>query len=105
MKVIFDHGTPRPLRNHLTGHAVDTAAEKGWSELSNGDLLEHAEKEGYEVLVTPDQNIRHQQNLIRRRIAVLVLRSNRWPRIRPKVEEVAAALACIQAGEIKEVPI
>ena len=105
MKVIFDHGTPRPLRNYLTGHEVDTAAEKGWSELSNGDLLNRAEQEGYEVLVTPDQNIRHQQNLGSRRIAILVLLSNRWPRIRPRAEAIAAALGGIQVGEVKDFSI
>ena len=46
VKILFDQGTPRPLRDHLPEHAVDTAAEKGWSELGNGELLDHAEREG-----------------------------------------------------------
>ena len=63
MKILFDQGTPRPLRSFLPEHAVDTAAGRGWSELSNGELLDIAESEGYELLITTDQNIRHQQNL------------------------------------------
>ena len=55
MKILFDQGTPVPLRRHLAGHSVDTASEQGWSDLDNGDLIENAEHEGYEVLITTDQ--------------------------------------------------
>ncbi|MCE2422368.1 MAG: hypothetical protein J4G03_03525 [Gemmatimonadetes bacterium] len=44
MKILFDQGTPAPLRRHLPGHSVDTLAEKGWSEKSNGELLDLAER-------------------------------------------------------------
>ena len=57
MKLLFDQGTPAPLRGHLPGHSVDTLAEKGWSEKSNGELLDLAEQEGYEILVTTDQSL------------------------------------------------
>ena len=46
MRVLFDHGTPRPLRSYLMQHTVDTAAQKGWAGLSNGELLEQAERGG-----------------------------------------------------------
>ena len=59
----MDQGAPAPLRRHLDGHVVDTAAERGWSDLDNGDLIENAEREGYDVLITTDQNMRYQQNL------------------------------------------
>jgi len=49
LKVLIDHGTPAPLRGHIPEHAVDTAAEKGWAELSNGELLDRAESEEYEL--------------------------------------------------------
>ena len=65
MKLLFDQGTPAPLRRHLHGHSVDTLAEKGWSEKGNGELLDLAEREGYDVLVTTDQSQPHQQNLAR----------------------------------------
>ena len=63
LKVLFDQGTPVPLRDHLLEHYVDTLAAKGWSDKDNGELLDLAGREGYEILVTTDQNLRHQQNL------------------------------------------
>ncbi|HEX8011999.1 MAG TPA: hypothetical protein VF814_13850 [Casimicrobiaceae bacterium] len=73
MRVLFDQGTPEPLRHLLTEYEVTTAYERGWSTLTNGELLDAAEKEGYAVFVTTDANLRYQQNLERRRIAVVVL--------------------------------
>jgi hypothetical protein len=61
-----------PLRHHLTGHSVDTAYERGWSNLSNGALLKAAEQAGYHLLVTTDQNRQFQQNLADRQLAILV---------------------------------
>ena len=51
MKLLFDQGTPAPLRGRLPAHSVDTLAEKGWSDKNNGELLDVAEREGYEVLI------------------------------------------------------
>jgi hypothetical protein len=73
MLVLFDQGAPVPLRPFLTGHTVETASQRGWDKLKNGELLEAAEEAGFEVLVTPDKNIRYQQNLGFRRIALVVL--------------------------------
>ena len=53
MQVLFDQGTPVPLRRYLTSHSVSTVFEKGWSAMQNGDLLRTAEQEGFEVLVEP----------------------------------------------------
>ena len=105
MRILFDHDTPRPLRRYLTEHAVDTANEKGWAELSNGNLLDNAEREGYEVMITADQSMRYQQNIARRQVGVVVLLSNRWPEVQMKIEEIRAALEGIQRGELREVPI
>ena len=63
MRILFDHGTPLPLRDYLPEHAVDTAADRGWSELSNGELLDCADGEGCQVLITTDQGMRYQQNV------------------------------------------
>ena len=52
MRILFDHGTPRPLRDHFPEHRIDTAAEKGWSQLGNGELLDHAERDEYDLMVT-----------------------------------------------------
>ncbi|MCY4453646.1 MAG: hypothetical protein OXC01_17020 [Immundisolibacterales bacterium] len=105
MKVLFDQGTPMPLRRHLAEHSVDTAAERGWSDVDNGALIDKAELEGYEVLVTTDQNMRHQQNLGKRRLALVVLLSTAWPRIQLRTEEIRAAIDGIRPGETRDVPI
>ncbi|MYD81369.1 MAG: hypothetical protein F4X44_12245, partial [Gammaproteobacteria bacterium] len=75
MKLLFDQRTPVPLRNHLPDHSVETLAEKEWYEKDNGELLDLAELEEYEILVTTDQSIRYQQNLKSRRISIVVLMS------------------------------
>jgi len=63
MKILFDQGTPVPLRRCLHPHTVDTAAEREWSRLDNGALIQEAEQGGYDAMITTDQNIRYQQNL------------------------------------------
>ena len=103
MKVLFDQGTPAPLRHHLPQHSVDTVAEKGWSDKDNGELLDLAEAEGYEVLVTTDQSLRYQQNLVGRRIGIVVLLDTNWSRIRDRVADVAADVDEVQPGEVVEV--
>ena len=105
MKILFDQGTPVPLRQHLTDHSVDTVSERGWSDLDNGDLIEKAEQEGYQVFVTTDQSMRYQQNLATGRLAIVVLLSTAWPNIRHRIEEIRKALIEIQPGELKEIPI
>jgi len=92
MLVIFDEGTPLPIRLFLVGHTVETAAQRGWDKLKNGELLEAAEETGFEVLVTPDKNIRYQQNLVLRRIALVVLGNPQWPVLRRHVERVVLAV-------------
>ncbi len=93
MKLLFDQGTPAPLRNHLPAHTVDTLAEKGWSEKDNGELLDLVEREGYEVLVTTDQSLRHQQNLACRRIGIVMLLSADWLQVSLRALEIDAAIA------------
>jgi hypothetical protein len=81
MRILFDQGTPVPLRRYLPSHVVDTVFERGWSALSNGELLDVAEQEGYALLMTTDQNLRYQQRLTERQLAIIVLLSTSWPRI------------------------
>ena len=71
MKILLDNNVPRLLRNNLPGHQVDIALQFSWHTLSNGELLDQAESEGYQMLITADQRIPYQQNLSRRNIAVL----------------------------------
>ncbi|HEX8071789.1 MAG TPA: hypothetical protein VF546_17710 [Pyrinomonadaceae bacterium] len=103
MKILFDQGTPVPLRTHLPNHVVETAYEKGWSNLRNGDLLTQAEAKGFEALVTTDQNLRHQQNLSGRRIGVVVLLTTSWPRIEKNTALVIQAIDNLRPGRYEEV--
>lgn len=63
MRILFDNSTPRQLRRRLIGNVVEEARERGWDGLSNGDLLDRAEEAGFEVLITTDQGIQHQQSI------------------------------------------
>ena len=92
MRILFDQGTPVPLRGFLAHHEVATAFERGWSTLKNGELLEMAERQGFDVLVTTDSHLRDQQNLSNRRIAVVCLLSTSWPRIQQVTADVVAAI-------------
>ena len=105
MKILFDQGTPAPLRRYLAGHSVDTAYERGWSDLRNGDLLTEAEINGYDLLITTDQNMRYQQNLAGKRLGILVLLSTSWPRIQPRIGDVQDVVDGMQPGDYREVSI
>ena len=105
MRILFDNGTPRQLRPRLFGHVVEEAREHGWDALSNGDLLDRAEEAGFAVLITTDQDIRYQQNMSNRRVAVVVLMNTAWPFISRRTEAVRNALEGIQPGAVREVPI
>ena len=105
MRVLFDQGTPVPLRESLTRHEVATAYERGWSNLTNGELLDTAEKQGFEVLVTTDSNLKYQQNLKSRRIAIVVLSTPSWPRIQRAIAEVVGAVDAASEGSYTEVEI
>ena len=105
MRLLLDQGTPVPLRQSLTHHEVTTAYERDWSRLKNGELLDKAEKEGFEVLVTTDANLKYQQNLKSRRIAIVVLSTPSWPRIQRAVAEVICAVDAASEGSYMEVKI
>jgi len=105
MLILFDHSTPAPLSSFLSGHTVTTARDRGWDRLSNGDILAAAEAAGFDVLLTADNSIKYQQNLSRRRIALVVLSSPQWPRVRLEVVRIAAAVSAAVPGSYFEVDI
>jgi len=105
VRVLFDQGTPVPLRRLLAGHEVATAYERGWSSLKSGELLDAAEKAGFAVLVTTDTNLKYQQQLTSRRIAIVVLATPSWPRIQAAAASVLAAVNGALAGSYIEVAI
>ena len=102
MRVLFDQGTPAPLRRYLTGHAVVTAYEAGWSDLANGDLIDAAEAAGFDAMVTTDKNLRYQQSLAGRRLAILVLPTTNWPRLRRYATAIATRVDTLGSGEYVE---
>ena len=102
MRILFDQGTPVPLRKNLVGHQVQTAYERGWAALQNGELLKTAEAAGFEAIVTTDQNLRYQQNLADRQLAVLVLTTTDWRRIRAEIHRVVEAVESLRPGAYVE---
>ena len=105
MKILFDNGTPKPIAKHLTGHEVTHARQLGWQQLRNGELLRQAEESGFDVLLTTDKNIRHQQNLSKRSIAIVVLTSQQWPDVQSHVDRIVSAIRAVKPGQYLEVEI
>jgi hypothetical protein len=105
VRILFDQGTPVPLRKFFQQHTVVTVYEKGWSQLKNGDLLRLAEDESFDVFVTTDSNLKYQQNLSSRDIAIVVLLSTSWPRIQKKAAIVIGAVESAAKGSYSEVAI
>jgi len=104
VRILFDQGTPAPLRDYLPGHSVETAYEKGWSALRNGELLARAEAE-FDLLITTDRSLRHQQNLAARKLAIVVLPTTSWPRLRAVATQIAEFVNTVKPGEIREFPL
>src|SRR5690349_5760891 len=106
MLILFDQGTPVPIRSFLQGHTVKTAAQQGWSMLTNGRLLDAAEAAGFQLLLTTDKNLLYQQNLQGRKIAVMVIGNGQWPDLQPHVQKVVDAVNIAEPGSyvVVEIP-
>lgn len=104
MRILFDQGTPLPLREHLLKHTVATAYELGWSNLKNGDLLASAEG-SFDIFITTDQQLRYQQKLEGRELAILVLLTTSWPRIKEFIPDIQEAVNKIRPGEYLEIKV
>lgn len=105
MRILFDHGTPSGIARQLTGHEVTEAIDCGWDRISNGELLARAEEAGFDVLVTTDKRIQYQQNLKKRKIALIVLGNSAWPIVRLHIDKIVEAIAVATAGSYREVEI
>jgi hypothetical protein len=105
MRILFDNGTPRGVAAAFPDHTVEEARSHGWDTLRNGELLDAAEAVGFDLFLTTDRNIRHQQNLTSRRIAIVVLGKGRWRLIKNRLPEIAAAVAAATPGSFAEVEI
>jgi hypothetical protein len=105
MLVLFDQSTPAPLRTYLIAHTVIEARERGWDRLANGDLLNAAEAAGFEVFVTADKNLRYQQNLASRKIAIVVIGNAQWHVLKNHADRVVTAVDSAAPGSYAEVII
>ena len=101
MRILFDQGTPVPLRRH----SIDMVAEMGWSNLRDVALLDMAEENDYDRLITTDQSIPYQQSLAGRRLGPLILRPNSWPRIRTRIDLIVTAVEEAMPRTLNEVSI
>jgi hypothetical protein len=102
-RVLFDVNVPRPASRFLSHHTVELADRRGWRELSNGELLAAAEGAGFDVLLTADRNLRYQQNLTGRRIAIVALSTNRWAIVRAHQDLLTDAVDRARPGTYEEV--
>ena len=105
MRVLFDNNAPQGIARALASHVVTEAREHGWDRLHNGDLLHVAEQAGFDVLLTADQNMRHQQNLAGRQIALVVLGKGQWRQVKPYLEHIVRAVDASVPGSYTEVDI
>jgi predicted nuclease of predicted toxin-antitoxin system len=99
MKILLDECVPLQVRQALPNHEVTTAQRMGWGGISNGDLLDKAEREGFKVFIVADKNLRDQQNLSSRRIAILELWTNHRPTLEKHFMEIRTAVEKLSAGE------
>lgn len=102
MKILFDNGTPKPIARSLAGHEIAYARRIGWHEMENGELIQQAEEAGYEVLLSTDKNIRYQQNLTGRRIALVILGNQQWRLVKLHLDKIAAAVNAATPGSFIE---
>lgn len=97
MKILLDECVPWPLHKSLIGHECTTAQRRGWGGYKNGDLLRLAESE-FDLFITSDQNIRYQQNLAGRKIAILVLSTNKLRPLLAAAPTIQSAVASMAPG-------
>lgn len=105
MRILLDDCVPKRLGRGLVGHAVRTVSQQGWAVKKNGAQLALMSQAGFEVLLTVDQGIPHQQNLHATGVAVVVMigASNQIDDLIPLVPDVLVALDTVKPGEVVEV--
>ncbi|MEN9518720.1 MAG: hypothetical protein RLZZ381_1308 [Cyanobacteriota bacterium] len=105
MQILLDECVPRPLKRELTDYEIRTVVEMGWSGKKNGELLQLMSQEGFTILLTTDQNLRYQQNLLQSGVAVVVLvaHSNKLSDLLPLIPDARNVLNTITSKEVIEV--
>jgi Uncharacterized protein conserved in bacteria len=104
MKLLLDECTPHVLKRLLTGFEIKTVQDQGWAGITNGSLLQLAERH-FDVLITSDQNLKYQQNLSGRQLAIVQLPTNEVPIVVKLAPAVQKALGTIKNGEFVEIPL
>ena len=104
VRVLLDENLPRALAAELTGHEVSTVQAAGWSGTTNGELLRRAQG-CFDVLLSMDRGLPHQQNLSALGLRVVVIRatSNRMVHLRPLVSGILDTLASLPPGQLREI--
>lgn len=98
MKILLDECTPHVLKRLLTGVEIMTVQDQGWAGITNGTLLQLAE-EHFDVLITSDKNLKSEQNLANRQLAITQLPTNKLPLVINLCDEIQRAIDCINPGE------
>ena len=101
MRILLDNNVPRLLTSNLPDHQADTAFQRDRHTLANGELLDQAESDGYQLTITADQRIPYQQNLSRRSIAVLIITSNERQAVSNAVPVINDAVNSMAGGETR----
>lgn len=104
-RVLLDHCVPKPLRRHLPAFHIRTCYEEGWDTLHNGELLRAAQAAAFDILITADQNLRSQQKLQARHIAIIELPTNRLALIPTLVPAIEEALAAATPGSYRQISL
>ena len=104
MKVLLDESAPRLIKTQLPGLQISTVPEMGWTGLKNGELLRRAEEQ-FDVFVTADKSLPHQQNLSKKRLSVVVLPSNQVPVVTRLLPAIEQAIRAIKPGSLVEIPL
>jgi hypothetical protein len=108
LRILFDKNVPVGVRRFLSRHEVFRFFDLGWHpQLENGELLKRCEAAEFDVMVTSDQNIKYQQNLAGRKLALVVLGSNIWHIVREHGATIAAKVEAATPGsyEFIEMPL
>lgn len=96
-KIILDENLPQPLRHKLDSYDVVTVAFMGWSGTQNGDLIHLIDGE-FDILITGDQNLRYQQNLKERAVAIIELPFTRFDQLVPLIDDIKVAIGQSTVG-------
>ena len=102
LRLLFDRNIPDPLARYLTNFAIRRTEDEGWNTLKNGELLDAAERAGFFAVLSADQNLRYQQNLVGRRLALVVLSTPKWTELRDQIPAIQAGLDGLRSGDYVE---